>query len=212
MAKRRAKQAENLSDFAGPDADKETIEKLAEAARKVNEKGGGNSEPKDEVLGRNFDAIELALVEIDSAARIMQKARAGLKAARDTAKTDCGSKAWVDSIVAAVKLKRQGEKGGNGELVTEHRQIGRLLRLKGVPLGTQFKLFHFVDETPDGVPSADMDAELQGQHAYSNGEPLTNNPKQPGTQEHVDWAHGWSQAQTANARSMGHGAAEAATH
>lgn len=203
MAKRKNRpQAENLKDFAGPDHDKETIEKLAEAARKANAKGGDNSEPKDEVVARNFDAIELALVEIDSAARIMQKARADLKAARTTAKADLGSKAWVESVVAAVKLKRQADKGGTGELVTEHRQIGRILRLKGVPLGTQFKLFAFDDAPADGAPVAAMDAELQGQHAYSNNEPRENNPFQPGTQEHVDWGLGWNNAQTATAREM----------
>lgn len=209
---RRGLQAQNLGDFAGGDADKETIEKLAEAAKKANEKGGHNSEPPDEVVSRNFDSIELALIEIDNAARIMQKARAGLKAARDTAKTDCGSKAWADSIVASVKLKRQGEKGGNGELVTEHRQIGRILRLKGVPLGVQFKLFAFEEGADDGAPVAAMDAELQGQHAYSNGEPMTNNPFDAVSQTefHNDWKHGWTQAQTATANSMG--GTEAATH
>lgn len=212
--KPRGKRAENLGDFAGPDADKETIEKLAEAAKKANAKGGDNSEPKDEVLDRNFDAIELALVEIDAAGRIMQKARAGLKAVRDTAKTDLGSKAWVESVVASVKLKRQAEKGGTGELVTEHRQIGRILRLKGVPLGTQFNLFAVAaDEAAgggEGKPAA-MDAELQGQHAYSNNEPYGNNPFQPGTQEHQDWTNGYMAAQRATAEKMGNGA-EAAAH
>lgn len=209
---RKGLQVANLGDFAGGDADKETIEKLAEAAKKNNAKGGDNSEPPDEVVSRNFDSIELALIEIDNASRIMQKARAGLKAALDTAKTDCGSKAWALSIQASVKLKRQGEKGGNGELVTEHRQIGRILRLKGVPLGVQFKLFQFEDAPADGAPVAAMDAELQGQHAYSNNEPLVNNPFQPGTQEHVDWGMGWNNAQTAKVRSMGETGGETATH
>lgn len=211
---RKGLQAANIGDFAGGDADQETIAKLAEAAKKNNEKAGHNSEPPDEVVSRNFDAIELALIEIDNASRIMQKARAGLKAALDTAKTDCGSKAWALSIQASVKLKRQGEKGGNGELVTEHRQIGRILRLKGVPLGVQFKLFAFADEPAgeDGAPVAAMDAELQGQHAYSNNEPLTNNPFQPGTQEHVDWGMGWNNAQTAKVRGMGGNGASAETH
>lgn len=210
MAKkpRKPRTAPNLGQFAGPNADQETIERLSAAAAAANGKAGHNSgEPPDEVVNRNFDAIEVALAEIDAAGRIMQKARAELKAARTTAKTDCGSKAWVESIVAAVKLKRQAEKGGTGELVTEHRQIGRILRLKGVPLGTQFNLFAVgAEEIPAALGGKDgMDAELQGQHSYSNGEPLTNNPFQPGTQHHVDWTHGWTQAQTAKVREMGPG-------
>lgn len=200
---RKGLQAANLGDFAGGDADKETIEKLAEAAKKANEKGGHNSEPPDEVINRNFDSIELSLIEIDNASRIMQKARAGLKAALDTAKTDCGSKAWALSIQASVKLKRQGEKGGNGELVTEHRQIGRILRLKGVPLGVQFKLFAFEGEPADGAPVAAFDPELQGQAAWRNSEPRTNNPFQQGTQEFVDWDTGFGNAMAAHAKSMG---------
>lgn len=203
---------ENMADFAGGDADKETIERLAEAAKKNNEKAGHNSEPPDEVVSRNFDAIELALIEIDNAARIMQKARAGFKAARDTAKTDCGSKAWAESIVASVKLKRQGEKGGNGELVTEHRQIGRILRLKGVPLGTQFRLFHFDDAPADGAPVAAMDAELQGQHAGRNGEPAENNPFTPGSEEFAGWAQGWVNGQAMLAKGVVTGNGAEASH
>lgn len=209
---KKGAQAENIKDFAGPDHDKETIEQLAEQAKKANAKGGSNSEPPDEVVTRNFDAIELALIEIDVASRTMQKARAGLKAALDTAKTDCGSKAWAQSIQASVKLKRQGEKGGNGELVTEHRQIGRILRLKGVPLGVQFNLFAVPGAEDDGAPVAAMDAELQGQHAYSNGEKPENNPFQAGSAEHADWSSGWYNAQRANAASMGTNGSEAAAH
>lgn len=209
---KRGRQAANHDDFKGPDHDADTIERLSAAAASANAKAGHNSgEPPDEVVTRNFDAIELAWTEIDAAARTMQKARAGLAAARKTAKTDLGSKGWVDSVEAAVKLKRQADKGGAGELVTEHRQIGRILRLKGVPLGTQFKLFAFEDDDKaDGAPVAAMDPELQGQHAYSNSEDRENNPFTAGTQEHVDWDTGWLNAQTAKAMSMGPAAGAAA--
>lgn len=210
---RKGKQAENLSKFAGPDGDKETIEKLAEAAKKVNEKGGHNSDPPDEVLDRNFNAIELAWTEIDAAGRIMQKARSALSAALKTAKADCGSKAWAASIEKAVKEKRKADKGGAAEMASEHRQIGRILRLKGVPLGTQFKLYAFddADAAAAGGIVAAMDAELQGQAAYRNSEPPENNPFQQGTQEHQDWSVGYHNAEAATAHSMGNGT-EAAAH
>lgn len=216
MAKRkqRGRQAENLGDFTGPDHDKETIEKLAEAAKKNNAKGGDNSKPPPEVIERNFHAIELAWTEIEAAGRIMQKARAGLAAARKTAKTDCGgNKSWVDSIEEGVKLKRQGDKGGDGAEVTRHRQVGYVLRTMNVPLGTQYNLFAAPDESAEaGSGKPNVDANLQGQHAGRSGEPAENNPFTPGTAEFADWAEGWVNGQAMLAKGMGAGAGAEATH
>jgi hypothetical protein len=199
---RKGLQPEGLSDFAGGDADKETIEKLAEAAKKANAKGGDNSEPKDEVIERNFNAIELAWSEIDAAGRIMQKARSALSAALKTAKTDCGSKTWATNIEKAVKLKRQGDKGGNGELVTEHRQVGRILRLKGVPLGTQFQLFAVPEEDTNG---AKVDATGQGEQAGREGVKREDNPFTPGGEDWFAWNNGWQVGQDSIAATLGRG-------
>lgn len=193
--KPKNKMAENIGDFAGPDADRENIEKLAKAAEEANAKAGHNSgEPADEVLDRNFDAIEVAWNDIDAAGRIMQKARAALAATRKTAKTDCGSKAWVDSIEASVKLKRQTDKSGSSELVAEHRQIGRILRLKNVPLGTQFGLYAFPEvepEAPKDEKTIANEAYLAGEHAGLNGEPKENCPHHAGTPQAFGWRNGW---------------------
>ena len=207
---RKGLQAANLGDFAGGDADKETIEKLAEAAKKNNEKAGHNSEPPDEIIDRNFNSIELAMIEIDNASRIMQKARAGLKAALDTAKTDCGSKAWALSIQASVKLKRQGEKGGNGEIATEHRQIGRILRLKGVPLGTQFNLFAVPETDANG---AKVDATALGEQAGREGVKREDNPFAAGGEDWFAWNNGWQVGQDTIAATLGRGnGADAEVH
>ena len=131
MAKGKGRRAENLAAFAGGDHDQETVAKLEEAAREANAKAGHNSgEPPDEVIKRNAIAIELGLREILAAQKIVQQARADFKVTRNTAKTDTGSKGWVNSLVAALKMKIAAEKGGSGEMVTEHRQIGRILRLR----------------------------------------------------------------------------------
>lgn len=201
--KRKNRLAENIGDFAGPNADRENIEKLAKAAEEANKKIGHNSEPSDEIIKRNADAIEVALVEIDAALRIVQAARAGLAVARKNAKTDFGSKGWVDSVEAAVKLKRAAEKGGSGEIVTEHRQMGRILRLLDTPLGTQFGLFDVAADKDDPVTAKPtMDAELQGQHAWANNEPISNNPFTPGSEEFVAWEAGHNNAMAAHARKM----------
>lgn len=193
--KPKNKLPENLGDFAGPDADRENIEKLAKAAEEANKKIGHNSgEPSDESIERNFDAIEVALIEIDAAGRIMQKARQALGAVQKTAKTDLGSKAWVDSIVASVKLKRQTDKGGSSEIVAEHRQMGRILRLKNVAIGTQFGLYAFPENEPE-APKDDKtlanEAFLAGEHAGLNGEPVDNCPHQAGTPKAFGWRNGW---------------------
>jgi hypothetical protein len=209
--KPKNKMAENIGDFAGPDADRENIEKLAKAAEEANAKAGHNSgEPPDEVIKRNADAIEVSLVELDAALKIVQGARAALKVSRDTAKTDLGSKAWVDSIVAAVKLKREASKGGSSSIVAEHRQMGRVLRLLDTPLGVQFGLYSFPDMLAEADKANGMDAELQGQHAWSNNEPLSNNPFTPGTEDFVAWETGHNNAMAAHARKMGPG--EGAAH
>lgn len=198
--------ATNLGDHAGPDVDQENLERLARssqaAAGAAVETNGG--EPPDEVVERNFRAIEVALAEIDAAGRIMQKARAELSAVEKTAKTDLGSKGWVMSIKEAVKLKRQADKGGTGELVTEHRQIGRALRLLGVPLGTQFHLFA---EPPEEVRAevTVKDQELAGYHAFRNKEPRDNNEWQPGTANHVSWDTGWLKGEKDAIEEIGRG-------
>lgn len=206
----RTNRTADHADFSGPDADKANIERLAAAAKEANAKTGHNGgEPLDEVIKRNADAIEVALIEIDTAMRTVQAARAGLAAAQKTAKTDLGSKEWVESVKAAVKLKRAAAKGGLGSIVSEHRKMGRVLRLLDTPLGVQYNLFAVpadVDAEP-GKTSA-MDAELQGDAAWRNNEPESNNPFQAGTENHVLWQQGFRTAMAVAANKMGPGNGE----
>lgn len=194
MGKRKNRVPENVSDFAGPDADQENIEKLAAAAKAANEKGGHNSEPTTDALRSAANEIEVALVEIDGATRILQSARQKLATARKASKGLLGSKAWVDSVEAAVKLKRQSDKGSTGEIVTEHRQMGAVLKAIDSPLYKDFKLFAF--DEPVGDPPKDdrtvaNEAFLAGEHAGLNGEPKDACPHQPGTPEAFGWRNGW---------------------
>lgn len=200
MAKRRnqrgARAAANLGDHAGPDADRANIERLAEAAKAANAKGGHNSEPSADALRSSANEIEVALVEIDGAAKIMGSARAKLATARKVSKSLLGSKTWVDSVEAAVKLKRASDKGGMGGIVTEHRQIGMVMRAIDCPLYTQFNLFAVAEgtaeaETPKDEKTLEAEATLAGEHAGLNGEPKENCPHQPGTPQAFGWRNGW---------------------
>lgn len=207
MARRKTQAAGNLSDFVEGDADQEQLARLAKAREAEVAKIGDNSgEPPAEVLKRNADAIELGLLEINRAQKLVQTARAEFKAIRDTAKNDFGgSRSWVQATVDAVKDKLACAKGGTGEIVTSYRQKGVVLRLlDDCPLGTQYGLF------PEPTPAVEQsqaqqesEAELAGQHAYSNGEQLVNNPHVQGTPKYFGWSKGWKNAQDATARGMG---------
>lgn len=207
MARRKTQAAGNLAEFVEEDADQAQLARLSAAREAEVAKEGHNSgDPPAEVLKRNADAIELGLLEINRAQKLVQTARAEFKAIRDTAKTDFGgSRSWVESTVKAVKLKLQAAKGGTGEIVTEHRQIGAVLRLvDDCPLGHQYGLFAepipAVDLSPEQQES---EAELAGAHAWSNNEPVGNNPHADHTSpKHVGWARGWHRAQVAGVRSM----------
>lgn len=209
MARRKTQAAGNLADYVEGDANEEQLARLSaarEAELKKEGPGHNSGEPAPEVLKRNADAIEIGFLNLNAAQRGVQVARAELKAIRDTAKTDFGgSKGWVESTVKAVKLKLQSAKGGTGEIVTEHRQIGTVLRLlDDCPLGTQYGLF--AEPTPAVQQSPEQqesEAALAGAHAYANNEKLDTNPHKPGTPKYVGWAKGWLEAQGATARSMG---------
>jgi hypothetical protein len=207
--KTRAAQPTSHADFMGDGGDKETLDKLAAAAAAENAKAGvghNGGDPTDEIIQRNAAAIELALVEIDAAGRIMQKARAALSAAEKTAKTDCGSKQWASAIKAAVQLKRSADKGGQGSIVTEHRQMGVVLKAMNVPLYHQFGLFNVADEPAPLDPSRPVTtatAYAQGEQSFADEVAADGNPFTPGSETFAAWANGWADRQRAALEGLG---------
>lgn len=179
---KRGRRAEHHSDFAGPDADKAAIETLANAAAKQNGKNSG--EISDEAAQRHIQLIEASHVEWqearDKAAELQGVYRNRLKVAK-------GDGMDVDALKLAFKIKARPA----GEFVSEHRSVGRYLRLMAAPVGTQFGLFDFLDEKADGAPK-DLEAEatLAGEHAGLNSEPRSNNPHDPGSTKWFNWNNG----------------------
>lgn len=207
MAKRpRGRRAANHADFAGPNASEEAIETLSKAAAKANAKAGHNSgDVPEETVANHITLIKAAEVEWRE---LRDKASAAQGVLRNRYKVAKGDGVDVDSLKLAFRIAERS----SGEVVSEQRNVGRYLRIMGSPLGTQWNLFA-EEEGEDGKPAnAALDAELQGQHAYSNNEKLFNNPFQPGTEEHQQWSVGWTNAQNANARSMGTTDGETAAH
>lgn len=206
MARKKSnRRAENHSDFAGPDAEKEAIERLAKSATAANTKAGHNSgEVPDETIARHVDLIKASEIEWrearDKAAELQGVLRNRYKVAK-------GDGVDIDSLKLAFRIAERA----SGEVVSEQRNVGRYLRIMGSPLGTQWSLFEDPDQPESGkVPAAGMDAELQGQHAWRNNEPISNNPFTPGTENFVAWEQGHNNAMAAAARSMAPG--EGAAH
>jgi hypothetical protein len=213
--KKAAAPLDGAAEFAGPDATKEAMDKIAaarQAAETEKAQDGDNGGPimDEEAWKRATVQLTAETIELEGLSEKVAEVRGRISSIKKVAEK-CGVD-W-DVVKAKVKLDRRVAKGEMGAIVTEQRRLGSLMRLMESPLYTQFGLFA---ELPEDKPEEEggrpgMDAELQGQHAYSNNEPLTSNPFPPGTQEHVDWGTGWRNAQTANARKMAPGAnAEAA--
>src|SRR5262249_27074859 len=121
----------------------------------------------------------------------------------------CGAD-W-DVIKLYAKYAKRVRLGEAGAIVTEQRRLSALMRLMDSPLYTQFGLFpEEPKDEPNGSAKPGMDAELQGQAAWRNSEPRTNNPFQQGTEEFVAWDNGYGNAQAAAAGKMGTNGAEAA--
>ena len=212
MAKKpNAQRAQTQSDFANHDADKENIERIA-AARAAENKSAGighNSDPAPEAIERSFNAIMAATLEIEAAGRIMQKARSELSAAEKTAKKDLGAKSWVDSVKKSVAKVREKEKSGAGPQVTEHRQIGYVLKVMKEPLYHQFGLFDLPEETApaaDGIKvTTPATAYLQGEQAYRDEAPADSNPFTPGSEQFTSWANGYADRRQASLEGVGLG-------
>lgn len=205
--KPKNRREENLNDFAGPNADQEAIETLANAAAAANKKAKGKNvgEASDETVGMHVNLIKAAEIEWRE---LRDKAAQAQGVLRNRYKVAKGDGVDVDSLKLAFRIAERS----SGEVVSEQRNIGRYLRIMGSPLGTQWSLFDDEGESDaDGKPSTKpgFDAELQGQHAWANNEPISNNPFTPGTDDFVAWETGHNNAMAAAVRKMGPGEASA---
>jgi hypothetical protein len=217
MAKRkgRKQQAEGHADFVGPNPELEAIEQISRAAAASNAKAGHNSgKIMDQDAWRRAANESVAEdLEIERLQEQIAECRGRLSSIRKVGKS-CGVD-W-DVVTSYRKLQRRVRNGEMGAVVQEHRQLGELLGIMDSPLFTQYDLFKMPAAPEEGgAAKPGMDAELQGQHSYSNNEPLSNNPFQPGTEDFVAWEQGWKNAERATAMKMGRPAndgAEATTH
>lgn len=216
---RKGLQLEGADEFVGENPEKEAIEKIA-AARAAAEteaeqdKKGDNGGPAlDEAAwSRAVNEYMGEMLTMEDLERQKGKVNGRISSIRKVAK-----KLGVDwdLVKRYYEDHKRIRKGAMGAMVTEERRYRWLLKFMGSPLGTEFTLWDVEPEENGAGAKPAMEAELQGQHAYSQGAKLTDNPFHAATDvdRHNEWRHGWTQAQNANARSMGSGAdAGGATH
>ena len=192
MAKRKNRQREeNVADFAGPDAEKEAIERLSKSAAEANKKTGKNvGEASDETVGMHVNLIKAAEVEWRE---LRDKASQAQGVLRNRYKVAKGDGVDVDSLKLAFRIAERS----SGEVVSEQRNVGRYLRIMGSPLGTQWSLF-------DSEEAAEtIDPAAQGEQAGLNGEPRDVNPYTPGSTPWFMWNNSWQTGQDKLAEGLG---------
>lgn len=206
---RRKKQADASAFSEGAKVEGlEEVSKLANSAASGKTKGIGHNSGgiTDDDLKRMIDESAAAKSDVDAAQKILDKAKGVYRASLKVVKDRAGA-AMKDAVVNYLVEKKQRENSGDGVVITDQRNKARILRVMSDPLYTQWKLF---DDEPDTAGTKaerksppGMDAELQGQHAFHNSEPISNNPFTPGTDNFVQWEAGWKNAERAAVAKMG---------
>jgi hypothetical protein len=209
------RQLEGAGEFLGQDTEKEAIEKIAAAkaeadAQQTNGESNGGPMLDEAAWKRASNELVAEQIELDELGEKVAEVRGRISSIKKVAEK-CGVD-W-DVVKLYAKYAKRIRIGEMGYVVTEQRRLGALMRFMDCPLHTQFGLWPEEPKGEDGAGSA-MDAELQGQHAYRQGAKLSDNPFHGATdtERANQWHHGWTQAQNANASSMGPTDGEPATH
>jgi hypothetical protein len=202
--KPKNRREENLSDFAGPNADQEAIETLANAAAAANKKTKGKNvgDASDETVGMHVNLIKAAEIEWRALRDQASQAQGVLRNRYKVAK---GDGVDVDSLKLAFRISERS----TGEVVSEQRNVGRYLRIMGSPLGTQWSLF----DEPD-ADGASLDATARGEQDGKEGLDRASNPYAPGSSDWFAYNNAWQMAQDKLAEGLGRGndASGAAAH
>ncbi|WP_319798303.1 hypothetical protein [Nitrobacter sp.] len=206
MARRKTKADSSAFSEGAKVEGLDQVSKLASSAAAGKSKGIGHNSGgiTDDELKRQIDHGISLYADVLAAKKVYDKAQSAWRSGIDIAVAAGAPKAEFQQYI---KDKAKRAEDGDGATVAHHRNMNRILRVMGDPLGTQWNLFAVAGEEVDdktGKPAnSAMDAELQGQAAYRNNEPETNNPFQPGTEDYVAWDNGWRNAMKHTVMAMG---------
>lgn len=157
----------------------------ADKPRRKSKVKGGDAPPvvlDEATFQHHVQMIQGAHLRLEDKLKECASERAVLGNAKKAAKK---AGVPVDAVMMALRLKKREA----GEVVTEFRNVGKVLKILEAPLGTQWGLFTDVEVVDV------MDADAAGFHAGKNNEFSDNNPHAAGTEEHQKWHGGWLRAQ-----------------
>lgn len=176
---------------------KKKAPKGAQASRgkvaRVAKKGGrgdnsGDHSVPDEVYDRH-------LKKIDTTAKAMEKAKLEYDQKKGEHRSAFRAAKDDGCDIDAIRLARQLDKQDHGIVITTYSNTGRVLALMQSPLAEQLDLFQEMAPAVKKVEDEGIDQALAGAHAFSNEEPIGNNPWTPGTMKFGQWEAGWLRAQ-----------------
>lgn len=148
----------------------------------------GDHEVPDEVYQRHLKIIDNTATAMRRAKEAYDQKRGEHRAAYKLAKDD-----GLD--IEAIKLARKLDESDHGIVVTTYSNTGRILSLMRSPLAEQLDLFQDMAPVVKKAEEEGVDQSLAGAHAFSNAEPISNNPHIPGTMKFGQWEAGYLRAQ-----------------
>lgn len=149
-----------------------TLPKAARGKKGHNSQMAGLSDAEVKVeLGKLDRLYSNWEKDADVAKQTLGVYRSALKAAK---KNGIDTDAYVGA--------RDKNRADHGKVITQAANEGRYLRVMNSPLATQMMLFQNLEE-----PAPAVDVALQGQMAGKGGEPESNNPYVPGSDDFAIW-------------------------
>lgn len=144
------------------------------------------------------EIYERHLAKIDTTAKAMEKAKEAFDQAKGVHQSAYKTAKNDGCDIDAIRLARKLDKQDHGVTQVTYANVARVLNIMGSPLGAeQLDLFGSIVE-----PSPAVDVALQGQNAGKNGEPMTNNPWPPGSEDFQVWHENWTLGQSQIAEGM----------
>lgn len=163
------------------------VARVAKAKSGRGDNSGEHGVP-DEVYDRHLKAIDRTARALDKAQEELNQKRGEHRSAYKLAKDD-------GCDIEAIKLARKLDQTDHGIVIVTYSNTGRVLQLMRSPLAEQLDLFASMAPVVEKMKEEGVDQVLAGAHAFSNEEPMDNNPHIPGTMKFGQWEAGYLRAQ-----------------
>ena len=157
-----------------------------EKAKGKNTNGADNGEAPPAMGGNVTDETRLTQMEgILAAHKDLVKAQQAVSQANGVYRNKIKVAAKLGLNKAAILEVVRLQTVEPGDEVSKVKETIRLARLMGMPIGSQLSFLEDIAAAAEVLPYN------AGRGAAENREPSDNNPHEPGTEEHQDWARGY---------------------